>query len=172
MSLSTTPVLTAVKEVLLGSTGATRTVPANTFQYGKHGGLTDTELAERAIVKPVFDVELLRAGRSPTTTGIFTTWGLYELSLRVTVAYHLSDEALDDAREIARALALDDADKILQALTYPGNVRQTSAGAATLLISGCLQSTSGIGIWREDLNNHLLITEMSFLGRMRVAQAA
>ena len=171
MTLAATPILTAVKEVLLGTLGTTRTITAGAFQYGKHGGLNDEELARKAFVKPIVDVQFLAAERSPTTTGIYSSFGIYELALQVSVAYYLSAEPLDSSRETARALALDDGDKIIQALTYPGNVRQTSAAVSTGLVSGLLQSTGGVRVSREDTDVNLLITEMDFIGRAQVTQA-
>lgn len=172
MSLATTPILTAVKEAILGTIGATRTVTAGTFQYGKHLGMNDDELGERAAVLPVFDVELTDAQRAPSTTGLLGTFAVYELGVRVSVAYHLSAEVLDDARETARATALDHADVIMQALTFPRNLRQTSALVATGLCSGSLQSRGGARITREDPDNNLLLLELDFAALVSVTQAA
>jgi hypothetical protein len=172
MSLASTPILTVVKEAVLGTVGSVRTVPAGTFQYGKHSGLNDDELARRALGLPIFDVELHTAQREPTTTGIFSNFGIYSVALTVSIAYYLSSEVLEDARETARATALDHADLIIQALTFPGNLRQTSAAVSTRLVSACLESDGGAIVVREDPDNNLLVMSLDFIGRVSVTQAA
>jgi len=171
MSLASVPILSAVKEIILGESGAVRIVAPGTFQYGKHFGLNDDELARKALVLPIFDVNIQTASPSPTTTGVFSSFRVYVVRLTVSVAYWLSSEVLDDSRELARATALDDADRILQALTYPGNLAQTSAAVETNLVSACLQSDGGAAITREDPDQNLLITTMTFSGLVKVVQA-
>jgi len=74
---------------------------------------------------------------------------LEKVAITVDIIHHLKSPVVETERDAVRELAALDADKCMQALHYPNNLRATSAGALTGIVSGMLDALERSGI-RED----------------------
>lgn len=133
---------TAIREVLLDGEGDKRTIGSTVYNGGLYESLPANEKARRALGKPIVEATSRVTGRhagSPQVKGNKQILAI-EVEVRVVRAITLTHKIDDDVRDtLIGSAANDDADVIQQALTYPGNVSQTSSGDSTGIVSGLLR---------------------------------
>lgn len=139
-TISTAALQIRLREVIEAGFGTTRTIAAAT--YG--GNLPEEFSAQgdsvRAVAKPQAEALIEAIRRSPSSPSIVSNVALYEVDVRVRVVRRLTadQQVTAAARDTVKAAAAGDADVLVQALSWPGNLTQTQAGAATGLRSGML----------------------------------
>lgn len=151
-TMAAAAILTRIREVIVDSRGTLRTVPSARFLGDLPGGLPDESELARSAEKPRIEASITRVAVSPASPPVTGDLRLYDLTIEVRVIRALSsDEQVQDSqRDALRALAIEDADVLAQALCWPGNVLQTQALVATGLCSGILRYTgSEVSVRRE-----------------------
>ena len=145
-TVATDAILTAVREVIEDGAGSVRTIASGDYLVGQVGARSVPGLAHDALISPRADIALTVTGRNGASPPITGSVQLLDVSIVVRLVRSLSAHVVmdHDARQAVRALAARDADVLAQALTWPGNLAQTAAGAPTGLVSGCLRTT-----WRS-----------------------
>ena len=96
--------------------------------------------------------------------------GILALEVSVAVTRHVGPEhmATDALRDDVKGLAVDDADVIAQALTYPGNLDRPTTG----IVSGMLNHEgSAIVLTLPDDGPGRVTTEHKFTGAVQTAPA-
>ena len=156
---------TAIAEILTGSIGATRTVPAGTYLEGVHDGSNEAQMNQRSLVKPRFAIRLENPKRSGAVGPSTADRVIIEMGVKITFTYLAPQEILTAGRREIEATAIDNAETARRALEWPGNLTQTSAATATGLISGCLVYDAGRQArvnWRQRIYQR----ELSFTARV------
>ncbi len=145
MAYAPAAILTRIHEVLDDGAGSVRTVSSTRFNPDLYTGLEAQAQALRALVKPIFDVEILHEEPSADTPMDSHSMAFKQITVRVTVvrAGTLAEKLTESTRIALKALAYEDADLIKQALLQNQNLTQTTAAAATGLISGRLREHIG-----------------------------
>ena len=145
---SSTAILTRIREVLESGAGALRAIDADTYRPGAGSLRSEGAQASDALVKARVEVMITAPKPHPARPPRLGTFTLDEITVEVRVVRSVVGEhALDADRRTALLGAADeDASRIAQALTAPGNLHATTAGELTHLVSGMLQHTdSDIG---------------------------
>lgn len=164
-------ILTAVEEVLLGTLGSVRTVPAGTFARRAYEGL-DVTLAARALEVPRFELEVTRSMRTGAIGPKTGPIGVDRVVVNVRFVFSTAHELGDAARTATRAEALEKVRTARLALEWPGNLAATAAAAPTGLISSCLVAEKdGAKTLREDWKKRLYVVELAMEGLVRTVQA-
>lgn len=167
-------ILTAIREVIEDSTGSVRTAPSNRFRGGLYSGLDRDAGTLRALGAPIVETEIVRRVRSESGCVVNSNVQLRDIEVEVRVIRSITlTSKIDDAtRDAAKAAALADGDYIDQALTWPGNLTQTSAAGATGLISGMLVYVdSDATVEADEETGARIITTHRFTGTTNVATA-
>lgn len=141
MAIYPSALVTRLREVLEDSAGTLRTISGNDALGGDlPDGLTLNEEARRALAKVRAEAKVTNVRRSPASPPVIGNLALYDIEVEVrTVFPMLTATALDDdARDGIKGVAFRYVDRVVQALTFPGNLTTTTAGAATDLVSGML----------------------------------
>jgi len=131
----------AIRDVLLDGAGDKRTIGASVYKGGLYEALPANEKARRALGKPIVEAVSRVTGRhagSPQVKGNKHILSI-QVEVRVVRALTITHKLDDDVRDTLIGNAAKDADVIQQALTYPGNVSQTSSGDPTGIVSGLLR---------------------------------
>jgi len=143
MSHSTEHIRTAVIELLNGTTSSIRQMTAATFAFGVFEGQPDG--AQRALIADTatgahrFDVEVGRVSNHESSSPSFaSTRRLVAVRVSIPVWTKVSTTIEQSDRRSRLASIRDDCDAAMQALAYPGNLRQTSGADDTNIASGCL----------------------------------
>ena len=141
--LKTSAILTRVREVLEDGAGTLRVI-SERFLGDLPEGLSEVEQMRRGLVKARVETSISSISRSPTSPPITGNFLIYEIGVDVRVVRTVTtlEQLSDDDRDSLMALAAEDADVVRQALEYPGNLTQTSAGVDTQLASGMLNFKS------------------------------
>lgn len=155
MSLASTPIRTAIAELLEGSIGSVRTVTAAKFKRGVWAGQPEEASAALAVQTSTgrhwFDVELGAFGASPSSPlSSNSNYRIVECPVTIRVRSKLATAAQASQRATDIAAILDDCDLAAQALGRPNNLLQTAGAVATNLIGGCLAGPDGTGQPRID----------------------
>ena len=167
--MNTAAISTAIGEVLTGSLGSTRTVPAGTFSEGVHDGSSEAQMNQRALAGPRFFVRLEDPSRLPAVGPSTSNRVVLEMGVKVVLTYLAPQEIRATGRRAIEATAIDNGETVRRALEWPGNLTQTAAGAATGLVSGCIvfqSSRSGRVNWARRVYQR----ELTFLARVLDAQ--
>lgn len=133
-------IVTRIREVLEDGRGTLRTITASTYEgqiYGPAAGDNESLIAS---VKPRVEASITSVERHEASPPEMGNQAIYRLAIEVRLIRHLDDlhKVKDSVRDTAKAAAMTDADKVRQALGYPGNLTQTEAAVTTGLVSGCL----------------------------------
>lgn len=175
---ATAAVLTAVRGVLESAEGTLRTIAATRFHGGLPEGLDGSEESLRALERARCEPFVRVVGPHATNFVANSNLHLLDVEVTVRVARHLGPEhrLTDATRDTVIALAAEDADVIRQALTYPGNLTQTSGGTATNLVSNLLtyEGSDDPRIEYDDADSSeggRVITVHRFTGIVKVTQA-
>lgn len=171
MTLAMAPIRTAIREVLEGSLGSVRTVPAGTVARGAQQGRSVTSRQAQSLVTPRYDVRIESLSPHPSTpVGAIGSHRLDDATVTIEFAYKLSSTILDDQRDELRDQVMDDLDVCWQALARPGNLTQTSAAVATNIISGLLHSPSSIEVLDENWDEKILTAQIVATATLQVSQ--
>lgn len=165
-------ILTRIREVLLDGAGDLRTISATRFEGDLPEGLSESAQMMRGAVKARVEASVSSIERHPQSPPSNGSVMLYVVGVEVrAVRTVLRIEQLVDAdRDTLRALCIEDADIIRQALEYPRNLTATTAGTATGIVSGLLryagsETRTSRGI---DQGTQILSTIHSFTGSVKV----
>jgi hypothetical protein len=175
-NLATSAILTAIREVIEDGTGSVRTITSGDYLPGETSARSIPGLSRDALIAPRAEVRLVETTRSEASPAITGSFQLLALDLEIRLVRSLTTfKLLDhDARQAVHALAALDGDVLAQALTWPGNLTQTAAAAATGLVSGCLRTDwrSAVGTVEADGSDlGRLITIHRFTAIAQVALA-
>lgn len=173
-NISTSAILTRMREVIDGDVTASCAIPAGTFGGSLPPGIGDTEASRRAMNVPRYDVRLLGVEPHPSRPPNADSLGLYVVRVAVAVIQHVYlDRAIndDERHSYYAALATQYGDMLTQALIYPGNLHRVFAtGLDTGLVGGCLRS-DGIRVIRFEMPGQgpgLIESEHDFWGVIAV----
>jgi len=173
--IASAALLTRLREVLIDSRGAVRTVPYGRFDGDFPEGLSDPTQMRRALAKPMVRADVKTLGRSRYSPPVNGNVLIYDIKVVVTTLRVVERrQQLDgDLNDTVMAAALTDQDIITQALTYPSNLLTTQDGTATGLVSGLLQfSDAYTGVLRAiDQGAQKLESKLTFTGWLRCAPA-
>lgn len=167
-------ILTRIREACEDGVGSIRVIASTRYYGGAAFDLDDSEESLRGMERPRVEARIGQVRRHTSTPSITSNLALYELDVVVRVVRHLApDHKLDDdLRDDVKALALEDADVLNQALTWPGNLTTTTGGTATGLISGMLRyASSDPPIIAQLSTGARIVTEHRFTGIAQVAPA-
>ena len=166
----------AIRERLEGVITDARAVTVGRLEDAPHG-LPDGETKRRALVTPRFDIPFIRTESHPNGPTIISGVGLVKVFPIIHCFYALPNlvNTADD-RDAVVSVAETDGDIIRQALSWRGSLTDTSAAAATGLVSGML---TWIGFeatqesWGEASSDGsgVLRTSHSFEGVVQITQA-
>jgi len=139
-NINVAAIITRVREIVDDAAGSLRTIASARFGESFAVEMTSTEQSRKAVSGPKYDVRLVSTERHPSNPPVSGSTMIYTVHVEVTVARHLnvSHATIDANRDTILSAAIEDADYLCQALTYPGSMTQTSAAVATGLASGCL----------------------------------
>lgn len=172
MTISMTNIVTAVEELIEGTIGSVRTISAGDFQADTYyQGQDDDAKAVATLVKKSFDVVPNGQERTDATLSERHSLVIIRVFIRLLVAYRTNAQVVAAQRKAVRNLAHEDAESIRQALSYPGNLTQTSGAAATNLISGLLQKDGPLQVVREDWDANLYETQHDYIGLVQCTMA-
>lgn len=136
------PLFQGIRDIMQYGSGSTRSFSEGTFSGSYYNSLDPDAKSLRALVNTRVSPRLVAMERvSEKNTFINSNIQLLTIELEITVAHHLnakhklSDTDIDDIK----ALDLEAADKLFQALTYPGNLKQDSQGRDINLVSNKLK---------------------------------
>lgn len=136
----------AVRSVLVGGHGSSRTIASGTYKGGLYDDLSESGQTLAGLGKPAVSVRVFPVGRhegSPMVKGNIHLIDVRVL-VRVVRALKPKHKLNDDTRDQLYGAAALDADVIQQALEYPNNLDQDADGNATGLVTGYLRwSASG-----------------------------
>ena len=181
MTIAASNIRLAIREVLQGDTGSIRTMTPGVLAPGVWEGQTDQQ--QKATILDTagglyhFDVRLGPLGHHPATPlSIKGNTRISQLGITIDFWGPLATEAEADQRQTDLAVfenALDDA---VQALTYPGNLTQTSSAAATGIVSGCLVGFDGSSIPEidqadEDWGRKIVHSQLRATAILTISQA-
>ena len=144
--------ITRLREVLEDSAGTLRTISSSdAFGGDLPKGLDLNEEARRALGKVRAEASITSVKRSAASPPVIGNLALYDVAVEVrTVFPLLTAEGLDDdKRDAIKGVAFRYVDRVVQALTYPGNLTTTTAGTATDLVSGLLAHVDSSTIDRQ-----------------------
>jgi len=140
-NINTDAILTRIRAVIETAAGSLRTITANTYEGSVFDGLDDAEKTKRALYKPRADATITRIARNPGSPPMYGSLALYDVGVEVLVVRALKPEhkgdtdAANAARDDVKALAINDADVLCQALCTLGNL----SAATTGVVSGQLR---------------------------------
>ena len=139
-TLALGPVITAIRDVLEDAAGSHRTITASTYGGGAYAGLSNARLSTLALVRPRFDIRILKQAQHRLSPPRNNSLGIWEVSIEISAYRHIdaSEKLIDADRDTAVALAANDADVFAQALEWPGNLTVDSAAHATNIIGAAL----------------------------------
>jgi hypothetical protein len=156
---------TAIIELIRGSIGVVRIVPAGLFEPGVFEGQKTAAQQAKTIDHRFahrFDLKVDRQSKNAATPiSSKASYRLSQYSVTINITTRLKAATRDDDREIQRAKAEGDTDLVIQALNYPGNLLATLGAQQTGIVSGLLQGPDGAAtpIWElveENWEQHLL----------------
>ncbi len=137
-------------ELLEGDIGTTRTVTAAKFKYGVHDGMNALAQKGTAVQTATgrhwFDVELGALSNhsdGPVSANSNYRLGVVEVTIPIVSAVRSTAEATQRSTDLETIAS--DCDDAIQALHYRDNLKQTSAAAATNIISGIMLGPGGQG---------------------------
>ena len=149
--------LVRMREVLESGAGTLRTI-ASGLMTDLPPGLTDEEQSRRGLVPlatgagfPV-SARIVSVKRSLSSPPVIGNIALYDIEAEVAMVYPIVTKVTltTSMRDQAFGIAASHADKVAQALGYPGNLTQTTAGASTGLVSGLLSYVGSSYAWAGD----------------------
>lgn len=175
-TLATSAITTAIREVIEDGTGSVRTITSGDYLPGATAARSIPGLAHDALIAPRAEVRIVETTRHEASPAITGSFQLVALEIEIRLVRSLTTfKLLDhDARQAVYALAALDGDVLAQALTWPGNLTQTSGATATGLVSGCLRTDwrSAVGTVEADGSDHgRLVTTHRFTAIAKVALA-
>lgn len=150
-----------LREVLEDARGTLRTIASGTYLGKLPPGLDVNEEARRALAvitngsgapTEARVVNVKRSAASPPVIGNIALYDI-EVEVRQVWPFHSLNKLDDDQRDVTQGLAAAAADIIAQALTYPGNLTTTHAGASTGLVSGMLAYVDSAYQWAGAVND-------------------
>ncbi len=148
MTYPAAAIRTAVAELLEGTIGSVRTVPAGTFLRGVFPGQPMQSQRAKAIqtstARHYFDVRLGPLRNNPSTpVGRIGTYELNDLDITITVTSKIAPVNMLTQRDTDLALIASDCKLAVKTLSYPHNLTATDAGVATSIVGGCLLGPEG-----------------------------
>lgn len=133
MTISGTAILKAIEQVCDGTNGTIRTVPATALEAGHD------PWAGQVLSTPRYDVQIIDMDtHEATPISALANRRLATLPISVDIRHKLKSNVQESARRTTRALAILNADRVVQALGFPGNLTTASAGTATNIVSGMM----------------------------------
>lgn len=162
--MNTTAILTAIEEVCTGALGSVRTVAPGTLTQGGVRGLSDEAAFADALVKTRFDVELPTPNRSDIIAPQNANLEVLEIYPTILLTHTTEVEIVVSAQRTVKARAADDATAVRRALSWPGNLAQTSGAVATGIVSAALVLLAEPEVIRADWAARIYQTQLRFKG--------
>lgn len=176
-----TAIRVAIEELLHGSSGIVRKVPAGLFERGVLDGQPLTAQQARTYDQRYVHRFDVRVGpwRNHEATPLSTKASvrISRVGVVINVSTRLPATPLDNKRHEQRAQIEGDFDTAVQALNYPGNLTVTVDDEETGIVSGLLQGpdegqpTPTWEVVDENWSEHILRSRISGSATVRIAQA-
>jgi hypothetical protein len=156
---------TAIAELLRGSIGNVRVVPAGLFEPGVFEGQKASAKQVKVIdhrFQHRFDVSVTRQSRNAATPlSTKASYRIAQYSITIQIWTRLKAVTQIETREEQLARIEGDFDVVAQALNYPNNLTATLGAQQTGIVSGLLQGPDGSAtpVWElveENWELHLL----------------
>lgn len=172
---------TALIELMQGQLGAVRVLTPGVFQFGVFEGQPIAAQQAQSMdsrYRHRFDVIVNSA--KPHKASPISAKANYRIEARavtVRISTHLASSADQTARIAARDQLEQDCSDAIGVLSYPGNLRATSAAVVTDITSGMLvgaEDGQGIPRWEvvaEDWKRQLLVSRILGIAIVNVSQA-
>lgn len=176
-----TAIRVAIEELLHGSSGGVRKVPAGLFERGVLDGQPLSAQQARTYDQRCvhrFDVKVgpwRNHGATPLSTKASVR--ISRVGVVINVSTRLPATALDTRRHEQRAQIEGDFDAAVQALNYPGNLEATTDDEPTGIVSGLLQGpdegqpTPTWEVVDENWAEHILRSRISGSATVAIVQA-
>lgn len=182
MAIDASALLDAVRGVIRGELGTVRTIASSEYAEQAHADSGDDEVWLRATGTVQADLSIDSGPSQTSAVGPGTaSRGIWEIMLRANLTYAIGPYAdLTPARRYAaREEAIEDLERLILALTWPGNLSVDGSANATNLVSGRLSrhSMSGTPLaapsWSEGMadDQGLLRVSVPFAAWVLSAQA-
>jgi hypothetical protein len=166
-----TPMLTAIRECLLGTIGSTRAVDAGDLREGAYPSTVEHEAA-RSVTGPRFEVSVLEMRPSSESPWEHSPTRLIAVEIQVRTEWSTEFELQDEERSALRASALSQLEECRAALMRAGNLTATSEPLPTGIVSGCLHRCLGHRLEREDWPRRRLSYLSRYATIVQIAQTA
>ena len=150
----------ATEDLLLGNITSIRGFDVDTLYRDAYPGIADLTLAQRAAVKPRFEVELVGTHRTGVVAPENAGTKVVAVDVRVKVVTTLLHEVQADDRRGVRGFMFSLLESVRSALAFPGNLVQTAGGSATGATSGCYLRVGPAKVTREDYVAKIFAAEM------------
>jgi hypothetical protein len=138
----------AIKDVLEGSVGSVRTMVGGQMLSGVFEGQADQARKAKTLHSAThrFDVRIasVRQHESSPVSAI-GSYALKRADIFIDVTTKTATQVQEDKRDEVLSAVLSDCEQVAQALSYPTNVEQSAALAATGIVSGMLTGPGGEG---------------------------
>lgn len=179
--LQTTAIQLAIEELLRGSIGTTRQVPAGLFEAdifeGQPTGATQAKAYDKRWVHR-FDVVVGRqAPHGSTPLSVKSSHRNATFAVTINLVTSLPNTSAHAKRKEQRARIAGDADVAIAALNYPGNLTETLDNEPTGIISGLLlgpDAGQGTPTWEpvlEDWPQHIYRSRITASAIVQINQA-
>jgi hypothetical protein len=179
--LQSTAIQTAIEELLEGSIGTTRRVPAMLFESDVFDG-QPTAATQAKAYDPRwvhrFDVVVGRqAPHGSTPLSVKSAHRNATFAVTINLVTRLPNTSAHSKRKAQRARIAGDVDTAIAALSYPGNLTETQDHEATGIISGMLlgpDGGQGSPVWEpveENWPQHLYRSRITASAIVQINQA-
>lgn len=172
--MSKAAILRAIHEVLTGTIGTIRTVPAGTVRAGAWDKISDEKLAADALVRARFEVEPIEDVDSGAIAPSTAPLVVDRFSVRVRLGFSpakTTGELDEETRRAARVAIWDELKRCQDALGFAGNLVQDSTAAPTNLVGAALEPAGPARIVREDWALRIVVGEFVMHGWINRARA-
>lgn len=143
MTIASDAILAAVRELLEGDIGSTRTVTAGALSAIASEDRSTLAQALDTWKSPRFAVDVAASSDHPDTLSENASHSLRRVDITITTWHRLRHYARKQAAREARvADAIEDGSTIRQVMCFPGNLSYTSAGVGTGIIHGSVSHLS------------------------------
>jgi hypothetical protein len=144
MALATAAIQTSIRNVLDGTFTGIRDITVGTFKVGSP---SEEAAKALALTAPAYEIEIGGQQEHPATPlSNSASIAIEMLPITIAITYALPTVAEVSARYAIQATIANNANLLVQALTFPGNLADDGAGTpvATGIVSGMLMGEGGV----------------------------
>lgn len=181
MAIESKAIRTAIIELATGAIGTIRLVDDAVFAFGAFTGQPDPALLAKTVQEKKgrnwFNVTLGRVvSHAATSMSAKGDRRIVAMPVTLDIWTHVKTSAQEQARVDALDTLVSDADDLIQALHYPGNLTTTRQSVATTIIGGLLvgPGNSGAPVWSivdEDWKRQVIHSRIEAAALVTISQA-